>query len=475
MDHSSATDQSRRLNRRFVALAAQWQGAAASELGSEPWAKLDQVTQRELGHEQRDRALDRMAATRPSSERAYTVIANMRSGRRSGERMTQSTSARRRRANILKRQGELALARLLPGIEEGGVSVVQRFWLTHSILVETDRSGLAGLASRADICSINHNKTVLFPTLDASRGIVGGTQVENTLGFDGTGIDVAICDTGVDFTHPALVGVAGSSQDFSGEGMGDLHGHGTHCAGIVASTDANRRGMAPGCTVHDYKHLSSTGGGDPANAILAIQQTVTDGRQVASHSWGASHVNGAWTCAAGDCVLCTAADAAVGGGQAFIVAAGNDATIGCTDSADTRIGCPGNARLVITVGATNDRDQMAIGNDDNPFSSFGPTPDGRAKPDLAAPGQDIGSARATTGNDMNGGATVIDANWCEVDGTSQATPHVAGTAALMLQKNPALTPQDVKDLLMQSAVDIGETPENMGAGRLDALAAVNAA
>jgi serine protease AprX len=75
---------------------------------------------------------------------------------------------------------------------------------------------------------------------------------------------------------------------------------------------------------------------------------------------------------------------------------------------------------------------------------------------------------------MNGQAPVVDGVWCEVSGTSQATPHVAGVCALMLDRNSRLTPQQVKDVIMNTAVNIGASADEMGAGRVDAFAAVSA-
>jgi subtilisin family serine protease len=227
--------------------------------------------------------------------------------------------------------------------------------------------------------------------------------------------------------------------------------------------------MAPACTIHDVKIMDQFGGTDSPSAVNGIQATVALGVQVASNSWGFTHADGNWVCAAGDCVLCVAADAAsIEGGVIFVVAAGNENNDSCA-SYDTHLRCPGNARGVITVAASDDADNMAS------FSSLGPTPDGRAKPDVTAPGVDIGSVRATTGSDMNGSATPIDANWINASGTSMACPHVAGLCATMAEKNAALTTAATRTILMATAIDIGATVDEMGAGRIDAVAAVNAA
>jgi len=362
--------------------------------------------------------------------------------------------------NLRRRGGDRALQRLKATADETGATVRAALWLTRSLAVDVNREQLHQFASRKDVRSINHDKWVFAELLDVSRPLIQADQVENNLGFDGSGVDVAVLDTGVDFNHPALTLVQGTQQDFTGEGVGDMVGHGTHCAGIVASQDRTFRGIAPGCTLHDYKLMSNNGAGGGTTtssiAITTIQQAVSDGRDVLSNSWGFSHADGNWVCADGTCVLCTAANAAVDNGVVFVVAAGNENNDTCS-SYDTHLRCPGHATLPITVAATDDADAMAS------FSSLGPTADGRAKPDIAAPGDKI--------NSCNAGAT----DFIEMSGTSMACPHIAGVAALMLEKNGALTPQDVKDIIMRTAVNVGHTPDEMGAGRVNALDAVNAA
>jgi subtilisin family serine protease len=372
----------------------------------------------------------------------------------------------------MRRAGDLALAGIKADASETGCSVLAEFWLTHSVTVECNRAQLLKLTSRKDVGTVNHTKQQIILCLDVSRPLIQADQVESS-GFDGSGVDVAVIDTGVDFTHFALTAVAGVQLDFTGEGLGDLHGHGSHCAGIVASQNDKFRGVAPGCTVHDYKILDMNGSGNATNCIAAIQQAVTDGRDVLSNSYGFTHANGAWVCPDGTCVVCQAANAAVAAGVVFVVAAGNDDNDTCS-TYDTHINCPGHATDAITVAASNDSDNMARDSYGRLFSSIGPAADGRAKPDITAPGEDIISVRATTGNDMAGIATIIDKDWAQVSGTSQATPHVAGVCALMLEKNARLTPANIKSTLAVTAVNIGVSADEMGAGRVDALAAVNA-
>jgi serine protease AprX len=120
------------------------------------------------------------------------------------------------------------------------------------------------------------------------------------------------------------------------------------------------------------------------------------------------------------------------------------------------VGAPGAAADVITVGAVDRSDRVAR------FSSRGPTADGRIKPDVCLPGTDIVSARAV---DSSQGQPVSD-RYTAMSGTSMATPHASGLAALLLQAQPDLTPAQVKSVLMETALDVGDDQNAQGAGRV---------
>lgn len=438
-------------------------GLLRRELGREVTGKLDRWVARELIHERRERALaEAFGEEDAPAESRHEVLVNLRSGRRQGPPLRRPDPERRAAAvRELRRSGEKAIARLEPDLAERGAEVLGTFWITHSVRTEIGSDPLAQIASRGDVFSVTSNKPRMMLSLDASRPLIRATQVASNLGFDGTGVTVAVLDTGVDAAHRALAGAVVGQQDFDGEGIGDMEGHGSHCAGIVASRDERFRGVAPGAGILDLKHMNASGSGNGSAALEAIEAAVTAGVPIASNSWGVSHADGAFQdppaagAPDGSCVFCTAADAASEAGVLFVVAAGNNDDDSCA-TYDTHIDCPGNARLAITVGGSDDDDDMYS------ESSIGPTPEGRIKPDLVAPGVDIESVEA--GGDFT-----------EKSGTSMATPHVAGVAALMLQKNGALTPAQLKATLIGTTVDIGFAPEEMGAGRVDAIDAVNSA
>ncbi|NOC81872.1 S8 family serine peptidase [Ruegeria atlantica] len=438
-----------------------------AEFGSESISKMDSIILRDLLANRKEARLNALLGqTETAQLPRHRVLVSLRSGRASPDRPPRAFDRRQRRRSIMqhRRHGEDVVGKIAKSFEERGIEVERLFWLTHSLVVLADDQRLTDIAGRADVLKMAHCKNQILIDLDNSRPLINADVVEAS-GINGAEVDVAVLDTGVDQTHPELAGNFGTQQDFTGEGLGDLNGHGTHCAGVVASNGATFRGVATGAVIHDYKLLDQFGSGNAPNCVAAIQQAVADGMDVLSNSWGFSHRNGNWVDPDGTCVLCVAADAASTAGVTFVVAAGNEGNDSC-GTYDTRIRCPGIAQSVITVGASDDSDNMAG------FSSPGPTPDGRDKPDVTAPGVDIVASRSATGNDMNGGATVIDPLHLEASGTSMACPHVAGVAALMLQRNPTLLPADIKAVLMATAVDIGAPTTQQGAGRVDARAAV---
>ncbi len=290
--------------------------------------------------------------------------------------------------------------------------------------------------------------------LDASDAQIRADSLRARLGLSGEGIVVSIIDTGVDYGHPALGGCFGpgcrviGGYDFvngDADPMDD-HGHGTHVAGIVGGNGAGLTGVAPAVRFLAYKVLGASGGGAQSDVIAGIDRSLDpdgnpltdDAADVINLSLGGS--------GDADGPLAQAVDEAVAAGVVCVVAAGNSGGY-------LTIGSPGCARQAITVGAVTSLDQIAS------FSSRGPAaPDDAIKPDVVAPG--VGIVSTWPG----GGSRALS-------GTSMATPHVAGVAALLRQLHPGWSPAAIKSALMNSAVDLGADPFQQGAGRIDALAA----
>lgn len=284
--------------------------------------------------------------------------------------------------------------------------------------------------------------------------LIGAPQMWTSYGADGQGVRVAVIDTGIDYTHPDLGGGFGpgfkviGGYDFvhgDSDPMDD-QGHGTHVAGIIAASGAVK-GVAPGVKLLAYKVLDELGSGQYSTIIAGIDRAVdpdqnpltNDGAQVINLSLGGPGDP--------DDAISQAVDTAVAAGVVCVVAAGNNGGNG-----NSTIGSPGCARTALTVGASDKMDVMAY------FSSRGPSqPDLAIKPDLTAPGVAIRS-------------TIPGGGYAVKDGTSMATPHVAGAVALLLQLHPAWTPEVVKGVLAERAKDLGQDAFSQGGGRIQVVA-----
>ncbi|WP_246002475.1 S8 family peptidase [Allorhizocola rhizosphaerae] len=285
--------------------------------------------------------------------------------------------------------------------------------------------------------------------LDPNLSQVGAPQAWAD-GYTGRGVTVAVVDTGADFGHPDLAGQVVERADFTvkdGDAV-DRHGHGTHVAATIAGTGAasagRRKGVAPDAKLAVAKVLGDDGSG-------------TDSQVIAGMEWAAARAKvvnvslGGWEESDGTDPLSQAVDALTAKhGTLFVVAAGN--------SGDDWITGPAAAKEALTVGAVDRDDRLAE------FSSRGPVMNTRAaKPELVAPGVDIIAARAQ-GTAMG---TVIDGHYTSASGTSMATPHAAGGAAILAQRHPQWTPQQLKSGLVGAVDPLAGDVYEHGSGRLD--------
>ena len=291
--------------------------------------------------------------------------------------------------------------------------------------------------------------------LDGNLGQIGAPEVWDA-GLSGAGVDVAVLDSGVDTDHPDLRGKVADAADFTGEGTTeDRNGHGTHVASLVAGTGAAsggaRKGVAYDARLLSGRVLDGEGQGRASWVIAGMQWATDRGADVVNLSLGGTAPESPENDPVARALDALAADT----GTLFVVAAGNSGPYSGT------IGTPGVAESALTVGAAR-----ADGGAPR-FTSVGPTTGAfLAKPDLSAPGVAITGARA-------GGGTADP--YTQLDGTSQATPHVAGAAALLLQKHPDWDWRRVKTALMTTADgDAAEPrPHTAGAGVLDLPGAAN--
>jgi len=352
-------------------------------------------------------------------------------------------------------------------------------------------SALEALAHLPGVNGVSLDRRVQG-TLERTGATIGATFVRETLGLDGTGVGIAVIDSGVASWHDDL----GSERvtrfvdfvNFQSSAYDD-YGHGTHVAGILAGSGydsgGRRSGIAPGATLLVEKVLDASGQGYISNVIAAIDYAIANRDALHLRVVNLSVAAGVYESYTTD-PLTLAAKRAVEAGLVVVSAAGNLGKGPDGTPQYGAIGAPGNAPWVITVGAsshngTTDRSDDTIAG----FSSRGPSAiDFQAKPDLVAPGVGIeslteaGSTLFNTKPRMRLWGTVQTASepYLSLSGTSMAAPVVSGTIALMLQANPALTPNLVKAILQYTA-ESHDTYNALtqGAGFLNARGAVELA
>ena len=268
---------------------------------------------------------------------------------------------------------------------------------------------------------------------------------------------VAIIDTGINYTHPDLAAnvwknideVAGNGIDDDSNGfVDDIYGydfanndadpkddndHGSHTAGTIGAVGNNGKGVVGvnwQVKIMGLKFLNAAGSGSTSNAIRAINYAVANGAKISNNSWGGG---------ANSTALRDAIQNAGNQGHLVVAAAGNGNILGVPQNTDKTPSYPASYNLpnIISVAATDRYDKFAS------FSNFGAT-----SVDLAAPGVGIWS-------------TVRGTGYKSLSGTSMATPHVAGAAALLLSANPSFTYSQLKQRILETTDFIGNIGNNV--------------
>lgn len=394
---------------------------------------------------------------------------------------------------------------------DGKVMGYTSYWITNAVVIQATKETIREIEQRSDVERIELNwkpeliEPVMQPEQDHGELGVPGQQRLNIvppgirainadrvwyeLGIDGTGTIIAGLDTGVDGNHPALASrwrglsrpaseawldVLGSSQFPS-----DTHGHGTHTMGTMTGRSATTNdtvGVAFGAEWIACNAINQGVGGEFDNDVLNAFQwfmnpdgnlgTVSDVPDVVQNSWG---INESFPGGYTDCDTrwWNAIDNCEAAGVVVIFSAGNEGPSAQSHrSPADRATTAHNAFAVGAVDATNANFPYPIAS----FSSRGPTgcnvpAELKIKPEVVAPGVSVYSS-------VPGGGYSS-----AYSGTSMAGPHVSGTVALMRQANPDLSVTDIKQILMDTARDLGTAGEDntFGWGVIDAYAAVQAA
>jgi serine protease AprX len=380
-------------------------------------------------------------------------------------------------------------------LEQFGGTARRRLRSVNGWAGDVPNTAIAALAAWPAVAHVSIDRLVAG-TMERTAATVGALPLRETYGYDGTGIGVALIDSGVTSSHDDLADAASGTQrvarfvDLVGGRTTpyDDCGHGTHVAGIVAGngfdSSGARAGIAPGARLVVLKALDATGKGSVSDVIAAIDYVVAHRTElnirVLNLSLAAATVESYETDP-----LTLAAKTAVSQGIVVVAAAGNAGTRdGRTQYG--AIGAPGNAPWVLTVGASSHAGTIDRADDSiAAFSSRGPAAGGyAAKPDVVAPGVGIESLSDPQSAFysrlapylLSGTTPTAYLPYLSLSGTSMAAPVVSGTVALMLQANPALSPNQVKAMLQFTAqVNPAYDPLTEGAGFLNARGAVELA
>jgi serine protease AprX len=355
-----------------------------------------------------------------------------------------------------------------------------RLGMVKGIALTIPSSALPALEADPEVLSvsIDHPMKGLDDVTDAATNVSAAWNA----GFNGTGVGVAVIDSGINDSHQDLWNASETHtrvvyrQDFTGTPNSNLfgakydtYGHGTHVAGIIGGngylSGGSYTGVAPNVNLIDLRALDMNGAGTDSNVIAAIEEAITLKNTYNIRVINLSLGRGIFSSYTQD-PLCQAVEAAWKAGIVVVVAAGNYGRVSISGSNGFgTITAPGNDPYVLTVGAMKSNGSSAQSAETlASYSSKGPTTyDHVVKPDLVAPGNDIVSLAApgatletvypselVTGSDGRN-------HYFTLSGTSMATPVVAGAVALLLQQNSALTPDQVKARLMKTTYKVFPT------------------
>lgn len=317
---------------------------------------------------------------------------------------------------------------------------VQACWLNSTIRADTHASVLGEVAEHGAVQRIDLPRRlepeVADVTIESAATLRSGRQL------GGAGVLVGVIDSEVQLNHPALGGRVVHRRNYTQEPFGTPDSHGTAVAGLIAASQGFV-GMAPDAEIYNYKVLATQRAltGTDFEGALAIQHALEDGVRVVNCSWGAGPAGDGSSREADAC------NTAWRLGLVIVKSAGNNGP------GPQTLTTPADAEGVLVVGATTG-DGATVPD----YSSRGPTRDGRERPHVVAPGGDFDAE--LDGILVGGQVGVLSG-----PGTSFAAPHVTGLVALLLQSEPQLTPDEVRDRVVGTCSALANAgPEMQGAG-----------
>lgn len=320
-------------------------------------------------------------------------------------------------------------------VKAHGGNVLKEFDFIKAVVVDLPAQAVDALSKNPNVRYVEPDYEAYATAQTTPWGItkVNAPQVQ-AAGVTGSGVKVAIVDTGILTSHQDL-NVAGGYSTFGGSYVDD-NGHGTHVAGTVAALNNTLGviGVAPNASLYAVKVLNSAGSGTYSGIIDGINWSINNGMDIINMSLGGS---------SGSTALEDACKAAYNSGILVVAAAGNEGT---KRGGNDTIGYPAKYASVMAVGSINSS---------NTRSSFSST--GTAL-EIMAPGESIQS-------------TYYNGGYATMSGTSMASPHAAGVAALIMAANHNLTNVQVRDILNTTANNMWNDPFRYGNGLIDAYAA----
>ena len=329
-------------------------------------------------------------------------------------------------------------------VRGAGGDIKYTYHIVPAIAATLPQAAVQALQKNPRVTSIDLDLAVqaLDAELDNTWGVKHiGAGTVHAAGNTGIGVKVAIVDSGIDYNHPDLATNYAGGWNFVGKNADfmDDNGHGTHVAGTVAALKNGFGvvGAAPDASLYGLKVLDAGGGGSSSDVVAALEWCVRNGIQVANHSYGSAGDPGA--------VVKAAFDNSYAAGVLHVGSAGNS---GMPNGRGDNVGYPARWDSVMAVAATDQSDVRAR------WSSTGPAVE------ISAPGVNINSTLPGGGYEL-------------ASGTSMASPHVAGVAALAIAAGAA-SPDEVRGILTATAKPLGNA-SLYGVGLVDAVAAVGAA
>ena len=391
----------------------------------------------------------------------------------------------------------------------GKVADINCLWIANSIYCKATSDVIYKLSSHPDIKALSYNKEIQLISPEAIKEFsnaadanLRGTAAHHVVtinaddvwnqGYTGKNVVVAVLDSGTNYEHKDIKANLWEGYDDEGNlihgwnfiannsDISDAFGHGTHCAGIVCGdgTSGQSTGVAPDAKLMTVKIVGDGGTGTPAQMLSGVQFAVANGANILSMSLGFKDTQLSIDQKES---IRAAFDNVLAAGAIVCAAAGNDGNDwGAPNNVDYPAACPspwrnpdqtleGGLSSVVCVGA-NDLAASSQGPSTWEGTSYNDYPynDGESmgliRPDISAPGNLVYSL-----NHLQSDKYRLNS------GTSQATPCVAGVMALMLEKNSTLTPAQLTEIIETTAANKPAKKNNtVGAGRIDALAAVNA-